>query len=295
MIVVHLLLTYNIVKYTTFKLLRHKTVGDGIDELEWDNNAMSRHASVTSSAQPSPRRPSLAPRRSSLAASLTTRSIGRRVSALSLVEQGEVDSTSHVDQVVAEEIDEIKRYEDFTTIDWVRDAAREQQRRKAKRQEQAGFFEREGGVGWRRKLWESYDAAQGWIVVSLIGAAIGLNAAFLNIVTEWLSDIKLGYCTTAFYLNESFCCWGAEEGWCTPNLSTGARADRHRLRRVASLEFSYCCQLRSIHLFLGTLANQTVCLIIPCILMTRLAERLRLYLSQTCQVFRPIRRRFWYL
>jgi chloride channel 3/4/5 len=34
----------------------------------------------------------------------------------------------------------------------------------------------------------------------------------LNIVTEWLSDIKLGYCTTAFYLNEQFCCWGAEGG-----------------------------------------------------------------------------------
>lgn len=44
------------------------------------------------------------------------------------------------------------------------------------------------------------------------GAAIGLNAAFLNIVTEWLSDVKLGYCTTAFYLNEDFCCWGTENG-----------------------------------------------------------------------------------
>jgi chloride channel 3/4/5 len=39
-----------------------------------------------------------------------------------------------------------------------------------------------------------------------------LNAAFLNIVTEWLSDTKRGYCTTAFYLNESFCCWGSEDG-----------------------------------------------------------------------------------
>ena len=46
----------------------------------------------------------------------------------------------------------------------------------------------------------------------ITGAAIGLNAAFLNIVTEWLSDIKRGYCTTAFYLNENFCCWGAENG-----------------------------------------------------------------------------------
>jgi len=39
-----------------------------------------------------------------------------------------------------------------------------------------------------------------------------LNAAFLNIITEWLSDVKLGYCETAFYLNESFCCWGEDNG-----------------------------------------------------------------------------------
>lgn len=163
------------------------------------------------------RRTSTAPnpsRRSSYATSLSSRPNNptRRLSALSTAEQGDVEPISQADQAVAEEIDEIKRYEDFTTIDWVQDAAREQQRRKARRQERAGFFEREGRLGWRRKLWEAYDAGQGWIVVTLIGAAIGLNAAFLNIVTEWLSDIKRGYCTTAFYLNESFCCWGAEEG-----------------------------------------------------------------------------------
>jgi chloride channel 3/4/5 len=49
-------------------------------------------------------------------------------------------------------------------------------------------------------------------VLTATGIAIGLNAAFLNIATEWLSDIKLGYCTTAFYLNENFCCSGAESG-----------------------------------------------------------------------------------
>ncbi|KAH8803170.1 chloride channel [Xylogone sp. PMI_703] len=113
---------------------------------------------------------------------------------------------------IDEEIDEIKRYEDFTTIDWVQDAAKEQARRKIRQRETAGFFERGGRVGWRYKLWQSYDAAQGWIVMTLIGAAIGLNAAFLNIITEWLSDIKLGYCKTAFYLNESFCCWGEDNG-----------------------------------------------------------------------------------
>jgi chloride channel 3/4/5 len=59
---------------------------------------------------------------------------------------------------------------------------------------------------------ESYDAGQAWLVITLVGAAIGLISAVLNIITEWLSDIKLGYCTTAFYLNEQFCCWGAEGG-----------------------------------------------------------------------------------
>lgn len=61
------------------------------------------------------------------------------------------------------------------------------------------------------------------------GAAIGLNAAFLNIVTEWLSDVKLGYCTTAFYLNEDFCCWGAESGTEFCSNDTCYFADRDRL------------------------------------------------------------------
>lgn len=151
------------------------------------------------SAQP-PRRPSLPERR-----------ISRRLSALSSAEHGRNGAqTGSTEQEFTEEIEKIKRYEDFTTIDWVQDAAREQLRRRARRKENAGFFERNGQLGWRRKLRDSYDAGQAWIVVTLVGAAIGLNAAFLNIITEWLSDVKLGYCTTAFYLNEDFCCWGED-------------------------------------------------------------------------------------
>ncbi|KAF7947771.1 hypothetical protein EAE96_008850 [Botrytis aclada] len=133
--------------------------------------------------------------------------------AVSSAEQGEATNVPNVaERQIDEEIEEIKRYEDFTTIDWVQDAAKEQIRRKVRKRETAGFFEGGGHAGWRYKLGESYDAAQAWIVVTIIGAAIGLNAAFLNIITEWLSDIKLGYCKTGFYLNESFCCWGEDTG-----------------------------------------------------------------------------------
>ncbi|KAI1645895.1 chloride channel protein [Daldinia loculata] len=137
-------------------------------------------------------------------------SVSSRLSfAVSTVEQGEgLGSNAPVEHQIDEEIAEIKRYEDFTTIDWVQDAAQERLRRKARRRKNPG----NGRVSWRYKLWESYDAAQGWIVVTLIGAAIGLNAALLNIITEWLADIKMGYCTTAFYLNENFCCWGEDNG-----------------------------------------------------------------------------------
>ncbi|KAK5657769.1 hypothetical protein OQA88_2842 [Cercophora sp. LCS_1] len=142
-------------------------------------------------------------------------SVSSRLSfAVSTAERGEVPPENGQGIVaqhqIEEELAKIKRYEDFTTIDWVQDAAREQLRRKAKRR-RAGRLDT-GRRDWRRRIQESYDAAQGWIVITIIGAAIGLNAAFLNICTEWLSDIKLGHCKTAFYLNENFCCWGEDNG-----------------------------------------------------------------------------------
>ncbi|KAH5283653.1 chloride channel protein [Parastagonospora nodorum] len=144
-----------------------------------------------------------------------TPSLRRRTPSASLdpPDDPEVANATHTDHVIVEEIAEIKRYEDFTTIDWVQDAAREQLRRKARRNRRA-LGSRDTGKRnrVRRIVAEAYDAGQAWIVVTLVGAAIGLNAAILNIVTEWLSDIKLGHCTTAFYLNESFCCWGSEAG-----------------------------------------------------------------------------------
>ncbi|KAJ4301706.1 glycerol ethanol, ferric requiring protein [Kalmusia sp. IMI 367209] len=146
-------------------------------------------------------------------------SLRRRPTSTSLPPDPEDDPeatrAATADHALVEEIAEIKRYEDFTTIDWVQDATREQLRRKARRKQRDSYSAGLGGrsrIGWRTRLYEAYDAGQAWIVVTLVGAAIGLIAACLNIVTEWLSDIKLGHCETAFYLNENFCCWGAENG-----------------------------------------------------------------------------------
>lgn len=139
------------------------------------------------------------------------RRISSRLSAISSAERGRDGAQARdTENDLTEEIEEIKRYEDFTTIDWVQDQAREQLRRRARRIQDSTYLESYGSSGWRQKLKDNYEAGQAWIVVTLVGAAIGLNAAFLNIITEWLSDVKLGYCSTAFYLNEDFCCWGED-------------------------------------------------------------------------------------
>ncbi|RUS29203.1 LOW QUALITY PROTEIN: putative voltage-gated chloride channel, partial [Jimgerdemannia flammicorona] len=104
---------------------------------------------------------------------------------------------------VDEELQKIKRYEDFSTIDWVQDAIHERYRITA--------LQEQSDDSWRSWVRLSYEAAQAWIVVLLVGVGIGLNAALIAIVTEWLSDIKMGYCSTGWWLNQKFCCWAIEE------------------------------------------------------------------------------------
>lgn len=37
-----------------------------------------------------------------------------------------------------------------------------------------------------------------------------MNAAIVSIVSEWLGDIKMGYCSDGWWLNQQFCCWEIE-------------------------------------------------------------------------------------
>ncbi|KAK4651696.1 glycerol ethanol, ferric requiring protein [Podospora pseudocomata] len=168
-------------------------------------------------------------------------SVSSRLSfAVSNAERGENSNGQGmaVQHQIEEEIAKIKRYEDFTTIDWVQDAAREQLRRKSRRKRTAGLYDT-GRFDWKQRILESYEAAQGWIVVTIIGAAIGLNAALLNIITEWLSDIKLGYCKTGFYLNENFCCWGEDNGCADWHRWTGFEPVNYVIYIIFAICFSF--------------------------------------------------------
>ena len=41
-----------------------------------------------------------------------------------------------------------------------------------------------------------------------IGVSVGILAAAIDIVSDWLGDLKEGFCKPTFYLNRGFCCWG---------------------------------------------------------------------------------------
>ncbi|KAL1923502.1 uncharacterized protein VTP21DRAFT_8482 [Calcarisporiella thermophila] len=92
-------------------------------------------------------------------------------------------------------------YDDFTTIDWIHDFAKERVRQRRLRS-QKGIY---------RQLWAAFDSTQAWIIILGVAIATGWLAAFIDISTEWLGDLKEGYCGTGFYLNRKFCCWGIEE------------------------------------------------------------------------------------
>lgn len=99
-------------------------------------------------------------------------------------------------------------YEDLTAIDWIFEYTKERQRLRVLYSSATGF------IGHVQQL---ADASQVWIVLVLTGLAVGTVAAGIAVVSNWLGDVKTGYCSSgpdggAFYLNKQFCCLGYDQG-----------------------------------------------------------------------------------
>ncbi|GAP91158.1 putative chloride channel 3 [Rosellinia necatrix] len=99
-------------------------------------------------------------------------------------------------------------YEDLTAIDWIFEHTKERQRLRVLRSSATGL------IGYVQQL---ADSSQVWIILVLTGLAVGGIAAAIDIVSNWLGDLKTGYCSSgpdagAFYLNKQFCCLGYDQG-----------------------------------------------------------------------------------
>lgn len=98
-------------------------------------------------------------------------------------------------------------YDDLTAIDWIFEYAKERQRLRYLYSSATGI------LGHVKQL---ADASQVWIILVAAGILSGGIAAFIDVASDWLGDLKTGYCSNVegdgrFYLNRSFCCWGIGE------------------------------------------------------------------------------------
>jgi chloride channel 3/4/5 len=98
-------------------------------------------------------------------------------------------------------------YDDLTAIDWIFEYTKERQRVKRLLA---------GAHGFTRTVKQLVDDSHVWVVLVLTGISVGLIAAGISIVSDWLGDIKQGYCKTGpdggqFYLSRQFCCWGHDD------------------------------------------------------------------------------------
>ena len=99
-------------------------------------------------------------------------------------------------------------YEDLTAIDWIFEYTKERQRLRVLRSGARGI------LGYLQLL---ADASQVWIVLIATGIAVGAIAAGIDVTTNWLADLKTGFCSGgpdggAFYLNRGVCCLGYDVG-----------------------------------------------------------------------------------
>ncbi|GAC73118.1 cl- channel CLC-3 and related proteins [Moesziomyces antarcticus T-34] len=140
-----------------------------------------------------------------------------------------------------EALDEIRRYESFSTVDWVVDSTRERNRIARERNAASAHFSNAqlangsradaawGHVGfgragipprwwsrgpWGRRAWLVWGIVKSALaaftdsgVIVLVGILIGLNMGVISLATEWASDLKQGYCSSGWWLNQKFCCW----------------------------------------------------------------------------------------
>ncbi|KAI8942212.1 hypothetical protein NX059_000295 [Plenodomus lindquistii] len=98
-------------------------------------------------------------------------------------------------------------YDDLTAIDWIFEYAKERQRLRYL------YTSASGVLGHIKQL---ADASQVWIILVAAGVLSGAIAAFIDVASDWLADLKTGYCRNGqgdgrFYLNKTFCCWGYTE------------------------------------------------------------------------------------
>lgn len=161
-------------------------------------------------------------------------------------------------------------------LDWIQDSIIERNRRIRDADKSRTAYRGPNGEitpAWVwAQFWKLVTAGESWFVITLVGPSrfllsqwiladrvapwvgilIGVNAALISIATEWLSDIKNGYCADGWWLNQEFCCWEVETddefcpAWHPWSSVAPGRWMAYVSFAVRSITFSSCWK---IHMF----------------------------------------------
>ncbi|XP_063169557.1 H(+)/Cl(-) exchange transporter 5 isoform X2 [Candoia aspera] len=94
-------------------------------------------------------------------------------------------------------------YEDFNTIDWVREKSRDRDRHRE-------IANRSKESTWAL-VHSVSDAFSGWLLMLFIGLFAGALAGMIDISAHWMTDLKEGVCLNGFWYNHEHCCWNSPE------------------------------------------------------------------------------------
>ncbi|KAB7504952.1 H(+)/Cl(-) exchange transporter 3 [Armadillidium nasatum] len=109
----------------------------------------------------------------------------------------------HPDGVDEHELFGIGQYDDFHTIDWQRDIARDRMRHRH-------IVKKRSSSLWHW-IKSRHDAWSGWLCVFLVGVIGGGVSGTIDIGTSWMADLRFGVCPGAFWFNKEQCCWSSND------------------------------------------------------------------------------------
>uniref|UniRef100_A0A8C7K599 Chloride channel protein n=1 Tax=Oncorhynchus kisutch TaxID=8019 RepID=A0A8C7K599_ONCKI len=115
----------------------------------------------------------------------------------------EMNGTGNLMDFLDEPFPDVGTYEDFHTIDWLREKSRDTDRhRKITTKSKESYWE---------LIKSLLDAWSGWVVMLLIGMLTGTLAGVIDLAVDWMTDLKEGVCLSALYYSREQCCWTSNE------------------------------------------------------------------------------------
>ncbi|XP_029786443.1 H(+)/Cl(-) exchange transporter 5 isoform X3 [Suricata suricatta] len=115
---------------------------------------------------------------------------------------GGIGSSNRMMDFLEEPIPGVGTYDDFNTIDWVREKSRDRDRHRE-------ITNKSKESTWAL-IHSVSDAFSGWLLMLLIGLLSGSLAGLIDISAHWMTDLKEGICTEGFWFNHEHCCWNSD-------------------------------------------------------------------------------------